>query len=353
MSLRTQYFAMVATCLLLSLSTGWSQTVRFDVPALAEGREVSNVEFQSLHPSEKLVSFAFEFAADFGFSKSDDVAAILVKLHTMEPDVTIADYCPRNLVDSEIDGPISVEQLEESSSGLGIQADTGTVWPVHANTNASIGGKNGQTLRFEKKPEQQLQVSSGLMERGTALFVKFFRTSQQPLEGMHPVRLTLRMPIQWRTGFLRFECEAVLRKDSVLNEASFSSSGKRSFLIPIFIEGDEEARIQARAIRHAESELRAATAASTERSKPNNLLEEVGRWARSEKKPDLGAQWLERVTNSVPAKSSKIDFDLPREVSIALKDYNRQKQMFRALVQAGPVESLVMQREQWSPKRSK
>ncbi len=345
--------SFVATGFLLGISSCWGQTIGFDVPGLAEGREVSDMEFQALHPSEKLVNFSVELAADFGFDASDDVAAILLKLHTTQPDVTIVDFCPRNVVDSEIAGVIAVETTDESNSALGIQANTGAGLPWQAATNASIGGKNGQTVRFERKPERQLQVSSGLADRGTGLFIKLYRTSQQPLEGTHPIRLTLRMPSQWRTGFLRMECEAVLRKDSLFDETSFRSTGKRSFLIPVFIEGDETARVQARAIRDAEGSLLAATTASIKRAKPNNFLAEVTRWTQLDQTPRVSPEWLERVTNSVSAKPAGQDAKLPREISIALNAYSRQKQTFLGLGQNRPAESVVMQSQQWSSKRSK
>ena len=353
MSSRKCVLTVVVTGFLLGISSCWGQTVGFDVPGLSEGREVTDVEFQSLHPSEKLVKFSLELAADFGFDASDDVAAILLKLHSTQPDVTIIDFCPRNVVDSEVAGVITVEQVDESNSVLGIQANTGTALPWSASTNASIGGKSGHSLRFEKKPDQHLQISSGLTDRGAGLFIKLYRTSQQPLEGMHSIRLTLRLPSQWRTGFVRMECEAVLRKDSLFEESSFHSTGKRSFLIPIFIEGDEAARVQARTIRDAEGTLRAATAARVQRAKPNNFLAEVSRWSQVAPTHRVSPEWLERVTNSVSAKPASQDVNLPGEISVALKDYSRQKQTFLKLPNDPPVQSVVMQNEQWSSKRTK
>ncbi len=335
--------AVLAATLLITISDALGQSVRFDAPGFVEGRDVTSAEFQSLHPRERLVEFSLEISADFGVTGHDDAAALSFRLHTLESGVTIVDYCPRTVIDSEVDGTIAVERVDETNSSLGFQANTGGSLPIIANASAGVGGKNAQSVKYKKKPDQQLLVASGVWDRGTGLFIKVHKMSQQPLDGMHPIQLTLRMPIDWRTGYLRLECEAIARKDSRKSEASFSSLGKRVFLIPLLIEGDEEARIRARAIHQAESVLRAAARSSADRAKPDNLLEEFSRWAQPEKKAKLDAPWLERVTTNVSSPTSAVEANLPRSVSIALKDLTRQKQSFAVLRQPRLAEKPLLQ----------
>ena len=334
--------AVLASTLLIAFSDSWGQSVRFDAPGFIEGRDVSNAEFQSLHPRERLVEFALELSADFGIAGHENASAIAVKLQTVESDVTIVDYGPRTTLDSEVDGSITVENIDESSSSFGLQASTGSM-PWSAGANAGMGGKNAQSVKFKKKPEQQLLISSGIRDRGTGLFIKFRKTSQRPLDGMHPIQLTLRVPGDWRTGFLRLECEAIARKESRLSETSYSSLGKRIFLIPLLIEGDEEARVRVRAIHQAESALRVAANSSIDRYKADNRWEEITRWAQPEKKSSPNAPWLERVTTSVSTSPTSVERDLTRAVSIALKDYSRQKLAFGNLRQPRLAEKSVSQ----------
>jgi hypothetical protein len=343
--------ATIATAIWLSATIACGQTARFDAPDLAEGREVTDAEFRSLHPSEKLTEFPIEVAADLGFAPSENIVAMMFQLRVLDPGVTIADFQPRSMNDSEIDGTIKVATSDETSGGLGFQVDSATALPWHIGSSANVGGKSSQSVQFERKPVRQPQISSGLVDRRSGLFIKLFRTAQQPLEGMHPIVVTLRMPARWRTGFVRLECEAISKKDSLLSETSYASSGHRSFLIPIFIAGDESARIQALAIRKSEQALRSAVAASERQVKPKTILAEVAQWGRNENKPSLTPTWLERVTNS-PLNMPNTEADLPRGVAVAFKDHAQQKKAFLELAQGAAIGSVVMQRDRWSPKHS-
>lgn len=331
MTSRVCSMAAGAAFLLATLSTAFGQSVRFDAPGLIEGRDVTTAEFQSLHPREKLVEFAWEISVDMGVEKVEDVSTLSLRLHTLESDVTIVDYGPRTVIDSDVDGPIAVEQIDESSSSLGLQAGTGGSLPWTAGATAGVGGKNAQSIKYKKKPAQQAIVSSGIWDRGMGLFIKLRKSSQQPLDGMHPVQLTLRMPSQWRTGYLRLECEAFGQKESRINEPTVVSLGKRVFLLPLLIEGDEEARVRARAIQQSENTLRSAARSKLDRAKPETLWGEITRWSQPEKKSPLSSTWIERVTTSSSHSTATVEANLPREVAIALKDYARQKQAFAEL----------------------
>lgn len=333
MTLRVRATAPAFVLLIVGLA--WADDrdpkIRFDAPAFIEGRQVSLAEFESLHPHEKIVEFSWEISADFGLSGNSDLTAIIVRLHTSEPDVTIVDYCPRSIVDSPFDGPIEIEREKETSSNLGFQANTASAMSWGANANAGVTGKNAQTIRFQQKPPQSLLVSSSLIDRGTGLLVKFRKTEQNPLEGAHPIGLTLRMPANWRTGFLRLELEAISQKESRWSDGSVQSLGKNTFLIPILMEGDEDARQQLRHIRQSEIALRAAVSSRLKRQKPETLWDEISIWPRSTTSTAIDSKWLEQVLSTFPRSVESETSRLPRELAIALKDYSRARNAFRSI----------------------
>lgn len=328
--------------LIVPLAFASDQEVRFDAPAFVEGRTIPQEEFQSLHPNEKLVDFAWDVSAEFGVVGAPEAATIIMRLHTVEPDVTIVDYCPRSVLDSDVAGPIEIERANESSSNLGFQANSAAALSWGANASAGVSGKNSETVRYQKKPPLNLSVSSSLMDRGTGLLVKIRKSEQLPLEGVHPVRLTLRMPLAWRTGFLRLEVEAISQQNSPWSGKTLRSLGKKSFLIPILLEGDEDARLQARALRQAEKALRAAANAKAGSAQPTGVLADFSRWAQADRKSQSPSQWLDRVTSSYPSAKSDSG-DLPRGVSVALKDYQHQLNRYLRLPSGTLAESATSQ----------
>jgi hypothetical protein len=342
MTPRIRSWAIVLfTVLTLAAVHASDQTVRFDAPGFIEGREIDDAEFQTLHTNERLVEFSWEIAANFGVADLNGVTALSFRLHTLQPDVTIVDYCPRTLLESNIEGPIEVEKVDESNASLGISLNSGNSLPLNLGANAGVGGKNSQSLRYHQRPAQQLLISSGLEDRGLGLFVKLRRSSQFPLEGTHPIRVTLRLPRQWRTGFLRLDCEAIARKDSRLGESIYQSLGKRRFLIPILIGGDEEARLKARAIQQAEGALRASVLAEAGRGKSDRWMQELSSWGQQENSTRLDAQWLDRVITASPTSALSMRENLPKDVAISLKDFSRRKLAFVALGHPTPVAAAI------------
>jgi hypothetical protein len=341
MTLRVR--ATAPALLVLAATFAWADDhdpkVRFDAPAFIEGRQVSLTQFESLHPQEKIVEFSWEISADFGLSGNRDLTAIILRLHTSEPDVTIVEYCPRSVLDSPIEGPIEIEREKETSSNLGFQANTASAMSWGANASAGVSGKNAQSVRFQQKPPQSLLVSSSLIDRGTGLLVKFRKTEQNPLEGAHPIRLTLRMPAGWRTGFLRLELEAISQKESRWSSSSVQSLGKNTFLIPILMEGDEDARQQLRQIRQSENALRAAVSSRLKRQKPETLWDEISIWPKSASSSAIDSKWLEQIFSTIPRSVESEASRLPRELAIPLKDYSRARNAFRSIGRESTVTS--------------
>jgi hypothetical protein len=342
-----------ATILLLGHVAAAGQSVRFDVPGFAEGREQADLQFDSLHPNEKLVKFSLDVAAHSSLGREREISAIVARFRIQAPGATIVDFCPKSEAVSAVDGVISVERIEEQNANLGYQIDTGPSLSWQAGTSGSLGGKQGESIRFDAKPDQQLLISSGLIDRGTGVSIQWLRTPQHPLENARPVRLTLRLPKTWRTGLLQVECHAVTRKkNSLLGDASYDAADISRFLVPVFVEGDEPARLHAIALHDAELALRAAVKAERETAVRKNSWEDLARLAYSGSKPPVRSDWVDRLLADIGGAHHRAPADLPREVSVALKDFVHGKQSFLALGEASPATSVVLQSDQWKSKRT-
>ncbi len=327
MFLRSSVTVCVGIGLLILLpSAVEAQLVRFDAPAYVECLDACDPQFDQTHSSQRLICVPLEIAADIHVGQEDEIAMLVLQIAATDRNTTLYDFAPRNISDSDIEGTISVERSHEQTATLGFKADA---TPSFATTSAEAGlsGKNGEITRFQRKPPQDLAVASGFFARQSGVFFKLHRTSQRSLEGTHAVSLILRVPRHWRTGLLRLQTTSLRTKSNMFGERNLTVDSQATFMLPIFLTGDDEARRYATAYESAEIQFRRLANDAIQRDVQPDLADQLKTIFVPSSSEKIDRQWLERMLVSQdPAIADQ--FHLPRSLSVALKDFQRQKQIF-------------------------
>ena len=126
---------------------------------------------------------------------------------------------------------------------------------VNANGSIDLGTRETSIRKFEQIPQQELLVASGTSHRGMGAFFRFHPSKQSTLEGGRELRLRFRVPAEWRGGVLRVDCFAE-GKRVVLPGWSDPFEFSRTFVLPVYLATDAEARSAAADFVRSEQGLR-------------------------------------------------------------------------------------------------
>ena len=313
--------------------------VRFDVQSYVECQDVTTDEFRTNHPNEKLIQVTLDVAADIVAGRRNEVTEFDLRVRWLNAQHPVVDFAPRNITDSSVDGLISIERTNEKTSSIGLEAAANSGPHVNAAGHASHGNKNLESVRFSKKPKQHLLISSGMVNRGSGVFIKIRRSDQQSLEGLHQLVITFRVPKNWRGDLLVAECRAMKTKSHLFEDDKLEIHDQIGFVVPVYLQGDEQARYLALSYRSAESNLWQVVENSLHNPRSKNLLKqlnEMASWNSREKQP-IDQQWVNSVVKAATVPADSIEavygdrFDIPKSVSIALKDFLEEKKRFQRL----------------------
>ena len=307
---------------------GWSipQDVHLDVPSFVECQLVVDPQLPLDPAVERLVLVSVEIAAAAKRERNDSLATLIVQARPWDDPLILHDFAPRNVQDSEIEGLVQVESTREHAANLGWNTRL-PLPPAETQLQANVTGKHGETLRYQRKPEQHVLVSSGFFARRSGAYFKFHRSSQISLEGTHGITLILRVPATWRTSLLQLQATALRETKALLGEPATQVDAQATFLIPLFLVGDQEARALANAYQSAEQRFRQAATAAIRKQQHDAWSNPFRGVLGQEPRPDLSPERLEQLLlASDPTIADRTH--LPREVSVAFKELQRRKQQF-------------------------
>ena len=212
--------------------------VRFDVADTVGCIEVmTDSEKDVRHSAYQRVQLELDISAFVQFKRSSDLAQFVYIIELPERRGRIVDYSPKTELVSDVAGTTSVSSQSESNSSLGLNANTDLGGYGTASFNASNGGRETDTIKFERKPHKQLLAASGTLDRGSAVYFKLKPSSQTTLEGSRRITIVLEIPKSWRSDYLRVRCVAY----SVGREAAESKRpicGSMAFLVGLHRQGD-------------------------------------------------------------------------------------------------------------------
>lgn len=225
------------------------QSIQFDVPVVVEACKIPS----ELEPSnERLVEIVIPVSTLISGQDRDAIKEFNFQIHWNRNVYPLVDYAPRTQMQSDIQGLIAVEEQRERKSNLGFHANGSVENIVDLNANAGTSHSKSETLRFDRIPEQEILVASGTIHRGTGAFFRFHPSKQFTLEGGRDLIVTFRVPLNWRGGVLRVVCSAE-GKRKLFAGLTEPVNATKTFIVPTYLKGDDQARRTA--IEYVQSEL--------------------------------------------------------------------------------------------------
>lgn len=220
--------------------------VTFDMPFTVACRDVTPGEFAAANPGQKLIEARFEISSLLAAGQERDLTQYFIRIENPQRPLAIADYLPKTLHESRMAGPVTITDTKENTASLGIGLTGKYEFITAISPTAGIGQKKTSCVKYDLLPPLEAVAASGTLLRGSAVFFKLKATPRHPLEGSREFGLVLKVPAAWRTEYVQVRCEAEGIQRSVVSTFNEEvTCGKREFVVALYQEGDEQARLTA------------------------------------------------------------------------------------------------------------
>ena len=229
------------------------QPVKFDVPIVVAA-DVVTAEVAEHHGlAERLMQVVIPVSSEIHPQSKHNVETFRFDVFWGHTAYTVKDYFPKTQTFSPIQGEIATETVHETKSdfGLNLNADLDSL--VSGEATAEAGTSDLVKKKFKQLPDQSILVASGTSHRGTGVFFRFHRSSQTSLEGGRDLTIQFQVPQDWRAGVLRVNCFTV-GTTSMFGGWENPYEMSRTFVVPVYRRGDQQAK--AAAVKLAEAEQR-------------------------------------------------------------------------------------------------
>jgi hypothetical protein len=229
--------------------------VRFDVPGVVPARE-STCEAAVLTPLEKLVEVVIPVSTQIDSEFRNSIDEFRFDIFWNRAAFAVSDYGPRTQTVSDIEGLITVDKRNDKNASLGLNLKGDYQGTLTATTQAQLTNSRGTTYHYTEIPQYEVLVASGTIKRGTGAFFRFHPSKRGTLEGGRDLVVAYRVPTSWRGGILQVECRAEGEKKLIGPWGDSIKVGK-SFVMPVYLEGDDQARVIATEFAQAQENLTA------------------------------------------------------------------------------------------------
>lgn len=259
------YLSLFLCCvLLLTANKGtvkavqWSTSskndwVHFDVPAIL-GAEEYIYDSSSAESKLRTILVTLPVTAEIRKDQGVSPTAFRFDVSWNRNAFPLVDYGPRTQTISEVAGTVSVDRFVEKNSNIGLNVNGSFPPFATGSALAGHGGRSGEKVRYDEIPQHDILIASGTIKRGTGAYFRFHPSRAETLEGGREVFLMFQVPKSWRGGVLQVECTAVgSKKNLAWNE---TVEFKRAFVLPIYLESDEEVLEKAMEFANREQQLR-------------------------------------------------------------------------------------------------
>ncbi len=299
-----------------------TEAVLFDVPALLEARELHR-ENQLRLPNHKLIVVTIPVTSEIRADDKGNVNAFRFDAYWNKNPFPISDYAPKTQTVSEIAGTIAIDKSRDDSSGFDLKVNS--AWPpVAAGIGQANRSKHESTKHsYEEIPQHEILVASGTVRRGTGAFFRFHPSRSETLEGGRELTLTFRVPPSWRGGVLQVECTAIGKRRVFGWQEPFEV--QRAFIVPVYIENDEEAENSAmefvvgeQKLRQSWNQFRSQAKSTSSSNHPfEHLFGTSSRSSRQSPSPTLTEDWLNSLIQTSDQPLNQVRLQLPTELEAA------------------------------------
>jgi hypothetical protein len=243
---RPTFAACFVTFALGHVSAGEPPRVHFDMPFTIACRDVTPRDFAAAYPNHRLVEARFEISSLLLAGREQDLTQIFVRIDSPERTVSIVDYLPKTLHESRLASPIGISKTDERNASIGINVSGKYEILTTLAATAGLGQKTTSCVKYDLLPPLETVAASGTLLRGAGVFFKLKGNQRRLLEGASEFALVLKVDRDWRTDHVRVLCAADgIQRGFVSSLNQNIRAGQREFVVALFLEGDEEARLMA------------------------------------------------------------------------------------------------------------
>ena len=321
-----QFFSIgVVVAVLHSAVVASASCVRFDVADTVACVDVTDDSAGSLSKRDyQRVRFDLDVSAFVRFKRSTSLAQFVYVIELPERRGRIVDFSPRTELTSDVTGTTSVSSQSETNSSFGVNANSDLAGYGTASLNASNGGRDTDTVKFERKPAKQLLTASGTLDRGSAVYFKLRPSSQTTLEGSKRLTVVMEVPRSWRSDYLRVRCVAYFVNSKAI-ESNRPVCGSMAFLVGLYRQGDHLGFDAARKLVASERRLRNVAASYEDQilddadSDLSDLL--LAAFMKTPKRR-VPEKWVDAIVHDrLASRTHPFERHLPDEVREAVSDF--------------------------------
>jgi hypothetical protein len=288
--------------------------VRFDAPAKIAVRRISLDRSHEIDSSsEKVIELQLPVSSEIGMRDRGNVSSFRFDIVWSQGSYPLVDYAPKTQTVSAIDGLIDVEKNEDQVKGVGGSITGRFPEMVNGSVKADLSKRTGSTVKYQERPRQDVLVASGTTNRGCGVFFRFHPSKQTTLEGGRDLILAFRVPNTWSGGVIKLKC-SVTGERRIIGSWSDSFEESCIFVIPVYLEGDDQARDAACDFVDSETRLRINWDQMKNRVTDGPTY--LHRVTRSEQLQNLPPQWAHRLIQSGRDEYlEKFRADLPKDLA--------------------------------------
>ena len=306
--------------LTLACSVATAQSIHFDVSPQASCQAIVDEEFSATVPNEQLIEVRCQVSVLATDLRRESLSECLFHFFSPEPHTRVHDYFPKTRLATDIVGSLHVQQDQEDSAGAQLHVGSHIEPAVQLDATGGGNRRHAYSLSYDRLPPMEALTAVGTLSRGAGVYFKQKRSTQTSLEGSREFVLVLRVPAGWRAGYLRLVCQARATSDGRSERLAASSS----FLLPLYLAGDAEAKGAAIQLHQTEQQLlfqsQRQHAALRRASRPTVIHE------LSLADPVIPSDWLNQVIRS-PAAAAPLPFEsrLPDTLRQLVAEYHQIK----------------------------
>ena len=320
-------------CLFADSTRADSPAVKFDAPALiavSHGQRISDslghLATDLYSTNEKLIQVVIPVSSEVRHQDRGNVTEFRFDVFWNRNAYPITSYGPQTKTLSKIEGLISVEKVQERNNGFGLDLKSGYQDVVSGTATAELSNKTGTKLQYQEVPKHEVLIASGTVRRGTGAFFRFHPSRQHTLEGGRDLVVIYRVPRSWRGGVLKIECRADGER-KVIGSWREPFQESRSFVVPIYLDGDDQAREAAMSFAQAEQNLRSNWQQHVERGQKKQANSLLGLFNSPSSQSNLPKQWMHYLIQSGnDVYLTRYRSQLPKSVAVAAEDFVSARQ---------------------------
>ena len=248
----------------------------FDVPAMLSAREIVASNTAPVSPY-KTIEIVVPVTSEIRAADREHINEFRFDISWNRNIFPVVDYGPKSQTTSHIDGLIAVEQSSDSGGEISLNANSEKLEVLTLNSKGDFSNKKNQHKSFNEIPEHKTLVASGTIKRGTGAFFRFHPSPTETLEGGRDVVIAYRVARDWQGGVLRVECRARGER-KVLGSLTESIDVAEAFIVPLYLDGDQQSLSAATEFVRAEVELQQSWRSSQAIAKASKKPHSAFRW---------------------------------------------------------------------------